>query len=774
MGTMPIRGFLLQPTYRLEQGKAVVHLYGLLEGGETFLVRDARLVPHFYIEADQADRAQRLGAKQLRPSSRKTFRGRPVARVEVSKPSDTPFLRSRLQRENIRCYESDVRFARRYLINLGIRGSLEIEGPWQTDARIGRVYDNPRCRPADWTPRLKVLSLDIETDPKATRLLSVALYGCGAREVLLADPSGRKVASYARTYESEKELLEALSARIRELDPDVITGWNVVDFDLTVLAELASGHGVTLDIGRQPGPLKLRRSGFPWSSREARIAGRVAVDGIHLLRGSFVRMDDYSLEAVAQEVLGEGKLLTGGDRAGDILRAYRHDLPRFLEYNLTDARLVLDILNRLHLVELSVERSRLTGLPIHRVAGSIAAFDFLYLSELHRRGIVAPSVGSSDTTSENPGGHVLEPRTGLFHNVLVFDFKSLYPSLIRTFQIDPLGWVPEPEPDADLIVAPNGAAFRREPGILPSLLDELFPRRDAAKEAGDPVAAHAIKILMNSFYGVLGTPACRFFEPNLAGAITSFGREFLLWAKRWIEKFGYRVLYGDTDSLFVLSGADDPESAQAVGRKLPVRLNRDLREHIRKTWGVESKLELEFERLYLKLHFPSVRHGKGGARKRYAGLVKEDGRTRLRFTGMEVVRSDWTDLAKQVQQELYRRLFAGEDPAEYLCRFTEEVRKGKHDALLWYRKTLRKKLSEYTATTPPHVAAARKLSGPPGRSITYLMTVAGPEPASESNSPIDYEHYVQRQIKPIAQPILDLLDLDFAKVIGDDRQLELF
>src|SRR5690606_6006265 len=134
----------------------------------------------------------------------------------------------------------------------------------------------------------------------------------------------------------------------------------------------------------------------------------------------------------------------------------------------------------------------------------------------------------------------------------VFDFKSLYPSVIRTFNIDPLSYVEKPRPDEDLIETPGGK-FRRAPAILPRLLDELFPRREAAKKAGDDVASNAIKILMNSFYGVLGTPACRFHNPALANSITGMGREILLWSKRWFESKSFTVLYGDTDSLFVRS-----------------------------------------------------------------------------------------------------------------------------------------------------------------------------------------------------------------------------
>ena len=161
------------------------------------------------------------------------------------------------------------------------------------------------------------------------------------------------------------------------------------------------------------------------------------------------------------------------------------------------------------------------------------------------------------------GGHVLEPRQGLHRNVLVFDFQSLYPSVMRTFNIDPLGHIAAGD-DTDPIVAPNGAPFSRTPAILPALLDELIPRRERAKQAGDAIESQAIKILMNSFYGVLGTSACRFADPALANAITAFGREILLWTKRRFEELGYDVLYGDTDSLFVASGQQSPDAATAL------------------------------------------------------------------------------------------------------------------------------------------------------------------------------------------------------------------
>ena len=131
---------------------------------------------------------------------------------------------------------------------------------------------------------------------------------------------------------------------------------------------------------------------------------------------------------------------------------------------------------------------------------------------------------------------------------------------------------------------------------------------------------------------------------------------------------------------------------------------------------------MEFEKLYLKLFLPSVRHGASGARKRYAGLI--DGHPDVEFTGMEVVRRDWTELAKEVQRELYKRLFAGEPVEDYLEQVAKALRSGELDDRLVYRKGLRKNPAKYTANTPPHVAAARK-SSDPGRVISYLITIAG-------------------------------------------------
>jgi DNA polymerase-2 len=685
-------------------------------------------------------------------------------------------LRDRLQAAGMRTFEADVRFAVRYLIDRGIKGGCEIDGEWAPGSGLSRIYRNPVLRPSRAAVDLRVLSFDIETDGLGDRLLAISMFGPGVDEVLIVDQADRAMPERARRCTDEREALDLFCARVKEFDPDVLTGWNVIDFDLAVLQRAAARLNHPLNLGRDAGAIRLRKAQGYFGSSHASIPGRLVLDGIDLLRGAFVRMDEYSLDAVAREVLGEGKAVAGDarDRLAEILDNYRQDLDAFALYARTDARLAYEILERLKLVRLACARSRLTGMTPDRVAASIASFDFLYLAELEQRGVVAPTVGIDDAEvhTVQQGGHVLESASGLHRNVWVFDFKSLYPSIIRTLNIDPLSYVERPAPDADLIRTAGGA-FARAPAILPRLLDELFPRREAAKKAGDSVASNAIKILMNSFYGVLGAPGCRFYNPALVNAITGTGRELLLWSKAWFEAAGFTVLYGDTDSLFVASPHDAGLAAER-GRALAAALNADLERHVGNRWQVASRLELQYEKLYLRLFLPRARHSMRGASKRYAGLVGGADGDSVEFVGMEVVRRDWTALAKQVQRELYQRLFTDQSVDAYLADVVRQVRQGNLDASLVYRKNLRKDAGEYTATTPPHVAAARKSAQPPGRLISYVMTTAGAEPLDNIRHPLDREHYVLRQIKPVAEPVLATLGLDFERVIGDRRQLDLY
>ncbi len=797
------RGFILHPTYRIEQGRPVVHLFGVTDEGHSFAVRDTRARPSFFLRARDLPQAQALLAEARAVAEApadgapwRTLDGEEAAEVFVAAPPDVPPLRERLAAAGIACLEADVPFVTRYLCDRRLRGAIGIEGPWRPGRRVERIYEDVALEPDAFEPHLRVLALDIETSPDGARVYSCAFHGrlphggwvAEVHYVALPEHGDRPAtvdtphdAGLCYDHPDEVALLEAIARRIREIDPDVLTGWNVIDFDLLVLEQAFARCGLPFQIGRADLPCRVQVRTSSWGTSRASVHGRVVVDGLDLLRGAFIRLDSYSLDAAARAILGEGKTLAEGDRGEAIDRLYHDALPQFLSYNLTDARLVIGILAAHDLVGLAVRRSLLTGLPLDRVAGSIAAFDFLYLGELHRRGVVAPSVhgGLEDPYDASQpaaiGGYVLESEPGIYDNVWLFDYRSLYPSIIRTFFIDPLGYheaARETRPER-LVRAPNGAAFVRGTGILPGILGELFPRREQARAAGEETVATAIKILMNSFYGVLATPRCRFYSTEVSNAITTFGQAILLWTRDKLQELGYRVIYGDTDSVFVVSGIAEIGRAEEAGREVVARLNAELAGWIRETHDLESHLTLEFQRLYTKFFMPRLRHGAEGSKKRYAGIVGRGAQSELVFTGLESVRRDWTVLAKDFQRQLLLRVFAGEDVEPFVVEFLRELRAGQRDGDLVYRKALRKPIEEYGKTTPPHVKAARLLPGRPGRMIAYLMTTEGPQPVGHTTAPLDYEHYVEKQLRPIADAILVHVGKSFDDLAGRGSQLGL-
>jgi DNA polymerase-2 len=449
--------------------------------------------------------------------------------------------------------------------------------------------------------------------------------------------------------------------------------------------------------------------------------------------------------------------------------------------------------------------------------------------------MVAPTFSVDPLPMEGaPGGIILAPRPGVFDQVLVFDFQSLYPSIIRTFNIDPLSYMGKPgdemtagagAPEGGLaagedgptgdagnrtqassphtpIRAPNGAAFRRDPGILPELLDRFFEGRAEAQQAGDAVASFVYKIIMNSFYGVLGAGNCRFAGSDLAGAITSFGQRILSWCRDYLEDLGYAVLYGDTDSLFVtvLAGtsAADTETAAPVlpldGQEICSRVNRVLEEYLGRTYAVESRLTLKFEKRYDRFFLPPLRGGSGqgekGRAKGYAGLLASTERaeatlpetpnirSRIEVRGMEAVRRDWTDLAQDFQIRLLELLFLKrplEEIQSYIKQLVDALNRGELDDKLVYRKALRKSISAYTRNTPPHVKAAALLPRSEQRGlIRYLITREGPQPQGRITAPIDYDHYLERQLVPIASAFTEVLKTDLEALFGRGGQLWLF
>jgi len=628
----------------------------------------------------------------------------------------------------------------------------------------------------EWTPELAVLSLDIETDDKASQVYAVSLVGQGPQlrhqvaQVHLVGEGLPEDPHAAICYADERAMLVGVEARIKAIDPDVLTGWNVIDFDMAVLQKRSQACGLAFNWGRSQDEGQYLE-GKRWGGSRMVVRGRQVVDALHIVRTALPRFEDYRLDTVARALLERGKTLAPEDEESmpeAIERAYRSDRNAFCAYVLEDARLVLDILAAEKLMGLTLSKSLLTGMPLERCWGSVAAFELLYMGQLHCRRIVAPTRGvDQQGDAGSPGGLVLAPQAGLYRHVWGMDFKSLYPSIIRTFNIDPLAYEQgKLAAEEDVVRCPNGTSFAREKGILPELLERFWAKREAAKADQDSVAAYAYKIVMNSFYGVLCTDSCRFAASHFASAITEAGHMILTRTRDRLEALGYRVLYGDTDSVFVASGLATDASLDVAlekGIALCAEVNAELKVYIESTFGVESALELEFEKYYRRFLLPPARGASGrGRAKGYAGLRQDASGARLEIIGMEAVRRDWTRLAHQLQRELLTRIF-NDEPAALLegcvADWVKAVRQGRKDADLVYHKGLRKSVESYTRSSPPHVKAARLLARPSGV-IHYVMTHEGPQPVGHLSAAIDYRHYIDKQVAPIVGTLAAVCDLD--------------
>jgi DNA polymerase II len=273
---------------------------------------------------------------------------------------------------------------------------------------------------------------------------------------------------------------------------------------------------------------------------------------------------------------------------------------------------------------------------------------------------------------------------------------------------------------------------------------------------------------------VLGAPSCRFFDPAIANAITGFGQQTLHWTREAFEATGLRVLYGDTDSVFValpegLEGAAAHAAAQALRQQAEARVAARIRERYR----VEPLLALELQRVFARLWLPRLRGGRSGSKKRYAGFA--DGR--LVTVGLEAVRRDWPEVAHRLQEGMLERLFTDQPVAPFVRQVVERVRAGELDAELVYAKRVRKgDLARYTATTPPHVQAARRAGVRVGPVVRYVITQGGPEPVLPGRAlpaGLDRAHYVERVLRPVAESVLAELGASFDEALGSPKQLSL-
>ncbi len=776
------QGFLLTRHWRDTPAGTEVEFWLATDAGP----RQLRLPPQTsvaFIPAEQKPRAELLLREErqveLKPLALTDFHHRPMLGLYCRQHRQLIKLEKLLREGGVTLYEADIRPPERYLMERFITAPVWFNGQGSGDGPLL----NGQMKPApDYRPTLRLVSLDIETTAHG-ELYSIALEGCGQRQVYMLGPANGGDAPLDFDLEycvSRPQLLERLNVWLERHDPDAIIGWNLVQFDLRVLQKHAERYQIPLRLGRGGNLLEWREHGFKQNHFFAAAAGRLIIDGIEALKSATWNFPSFSLEYVSQALLGEGKAIDNPyQRMAEIDRRFAEDKPALARYNLKDCELVTRIFAKADLLNFLLERATVTGLAADRSGGSVAAFSHLYMPRMHRLGFVAPNLGEQPE-EHSPGGFVMDSQPGLYDSVLVLDYKSLYPSIIRTFLIDPVGLVEgmRHPSDADSVPGFRNARFSRSKHCLPAIVEQIWQGREAAKRQHNKPLSQALKIIMNALYGVLGSSGCRFFDPRLASSITLRGHEIMRQTRELIEAEGYQVIYGDTDSTFVwLKQPHEEQQAAQIGRALVQRVNAWWQQHLQQQFGLENALELEFETHYSRFLMPTIRGAEQGSKKRYAGLIaRAGGEEEMVYKGLETVRTDWTPLAQQFQQQLYQRIFKRQPYQDYVRDYVGKTLNGDFDDQLVYRKRLRRKLDDYQRNVPPHARAARiaddynRSQGRPlqyqnGGWISYVMTVAGPEPLETRHSPIDYQHYLERQLQPVADAILPFLHDDFTTLV---------
>ncbi len=744
-----------------------------------------------FLPVEQREAAERLLAGEsgveLRPLALHDFRRRPVLGLYCKRHRHLGALQKRLAREGVDLYEADITPPDRYAMERFITAPVRFRG---TPAGEALLVDAELKSESDYRPALRCVSLDIETSARG-ELYSIALEGCGQRDVFMLGPANGDAAGLELNLvycETRPALLERLNAWFAEHDPDAIIGWNLIQFDLRVLHAHSQEFGVPLRLGRDGSVLDWRAHGQQPDHFFAGAAGRLIIDGIDALKSATWTFPSFSLEYVSRTLLGEGKAVDNPyARMDEIQRRFDEDKPALAHYNLKDCELVTRIFAKTDLLSFMLERATVTGLAADRTGGSVAAFTHLYLPRMHRLGYVAPNLG--DVTGQNsPGGFVMDSRPGLYDSVLVLDYKSLYPSIIRTFLIDPVG----------LVEGLAQPARRRAFGAgLPGralLAQPALPARHRAARLGRPrpgqapaqraalagAQDHHERLLRRA--RLLGLPLLRpapglldhHARPRDHASHARADRGARLRGDLRRYRFHLRVAARGAPGR--RGRAQGPRDRRARERLVAHAPARALRTRQRAGAAIRAPLPAlpDAHRARRRGRQQEALRGPRARRRRRRGRGVQgsgDGAHRLDAARAAVP-------ARALHAGVPSRALPGLHPRETVRR----VLAGELDAELVYRKRVRRPLAEYQRNVPPHVRAARTADeynrelGRPlqyqrGGWISYVMTTAGPEPLETMRSPIDYAFYLSRQLQPVADGILPFLKDDFETVISGQGQL---
>ncbi len=743
METTDIR--IISTSYTSEEDEPVIEIYGKSREGRsvTVLVRDFR--PYLYgIQVPEGLERQFIEDPEVVSTEHRDllYRGRTVdtLKITIKSPWKISDFRNRMRLNGVESLASDIPFNHRYVYDMDMGACIRVTGEpvdkgYLTDITL--VMDSfENVEPFD--PGLRILSFDIENSVEHDFLYCICAVVYEKGTIRECEPM----------FGTEKEIITGFSELIRTVDPDVITGYNIDNYDIRKIEERAKANRMkdALPWGRDGGQPRLRSEKF-W-----RVKGRIICDAWWAARRE-LRPKQETLNAVAKELLGETKLDVD-PRHMDQEWAENRD--KVLLYCMKDAELALRILNAVDTLKKGMDLATVSKLSIEDVltSGTSQLADSLLIREADRSNVAVPQMGKRVRDDDQiEGGYVHDIKPGLYHWVCVLDFKSMYPSTIIAKNICFTTISPDGE-----IVAPSGTAFHSKDvrmGLLPKILQDLMNQRDSIKirmkSASDDHERHyldglqgAVKVLMNTFYGVFASSFYRFTDKSIGAAITSFARANVKGIIGDLQDSGYGVVYSDTDSVFVQSPHDDLDGAVAFGKEMAERYSRD--------GGT-----LEFE----KLLEPLFTHGK---KKRYVGRVlwpvRQDD---LLIRGYESRRTDSFDLQDKLQVEMFDCILdeRNEDALALAKRTIQDTLAGKVDLSELVISKGCKGLDAYeNPDRMANVQAAKKYIAMgyefiPGMKVSWIVTDAKSTPMKVEPwisgvgfvARPDYKYYAERLSK---------------------------
>lgn len=779
-----MKGVLFDIDYSDEQN--VIRLY-LRKTRDLVVVNDPRFEHYFFVTGPNPQKLAQLISKLRIPSNGgfiKPLKTEVVERTRLGEP--TPAVKVVLEkpkhlqplRRTIRdlpgvnaIYGYDIPVSKQYLIEHGLRPMDGVET--KIDEKQLTVLSPPKAVELD-LPDLRVMSFDIEVynptgapRPEQDPVLMISLAGNDGFRRVLTWKKDSPPLKFVEVVEDERTMIKRFIEIIKERDVDILLGYNTDFFDFPYLKDRAKHLKLKLALGRDESEIVSKRRRFATATR---IRGRIHVDVYAIVNflatiGN-IRLIHYTLEDVYRYVLGKEKpdfeftrFVEAWERGGELWK-------RLLEYSLSDAEATLEL--GLEFLPLFIQICKIVGQTLFDVTRMTPGqlVEWLLVAEAQRRGELVPARpvgGEYEERMEETyaGAYVMEPKRGMHENLVVFDFRSLYPSIIVTHNIDPSTInckCCEPSestrvPELDYHICAKRKGFI--PGVLKKLIEtraqlkrELKKmKRDTPEYTVLNAQQWALKVISNSFYGVLGYPRARWYSREAAESVTSFGRYYIRQSIQEAERFGLRVVYSDTDSLHcTLNGKSKKDAIrfmEELNRRLP---------------GI---IELELEGFYPRAVYVT--------KKRYA-MIDEDGRITVK--GLEFVRRDWAQIAKRTQQAVLEAILregSKEKAADIVRTVTRRIQKGEVDLndLIIYTQ-LKMPIESYRSVGP-HVAAAKRLRErgvevEPGMVIGYVV-VRGSGSISDRAIPVellegrnyDPDYYVEHQVLPAVMRIMEVL-----------------